>query len=386
MTEPVSTDGLISDPRQVTPAWLTAVLRRADPAAPEIVAIEREPIGTGQVGRCVRFHCSYADAPSSAPKVSAREGVVFTTPEALRPPSFVGKFPSDDPRSLQAAKDYRNYLLEVGFYRDLQPTVAVRTPRCFHHAISDDIARFVLLLEDLRGARQGDQLTGCTVDQAAAALRELAALHAPRWGDSALAAIPWLEGPSRDRSIALSEFYVKVLPGFFERFAAKLEPAAVRIIERLGTVLGDELALDDAPQTIVHRDFRVDNLLFGDGASAPPVTVVDWQTVARGPAASDVAYFLGGSLRTADRRAHERELLQLYVDELRRRGVGLDDRRFGDEYRRHSTSGIVMAVVASMVVEVTERGDAMFHAMARRAAAHAIDAEVESLWRGAVST
>ena len=41
-----------------------------------------------------------------------------------------------------------------------------------------------------------------------------------------------------------------------------------------------------------------------------------------------------------------------------------------------------MAVVASMIVEVTERGDAMFLAMARRHAAHAIDAETESMWRG----
>jgi hypothetical protein len=41
-----------------------------------------------------------------------------------------------------------------------------------------------------------------------------------------------------------------------------------------------------------------------------------------------------------------------------------------------------MAVVASMIVEVTERGDAMFLAMARRHAAHGIDAEVESMWRG----
>jgi aminoglycoside phosphotransferase (APT) family kinase protein len=173
-----------------------------------------------------------------------------------------------------------------------------------------------------------------------------------------------------------------VLPGFLGRFGAKLDAAAVRLIERLAGVLASELALDDAPQTIVHRDFRVDNLLFGDGATAPPVTVVDWQTVGRGPAASDVAYFLGASLRSAERRAHERELLALYLDELARRGVrDLDRARFFDQYRRHSISGIVMAVVASMIVEVTERGDAMFLAMARRHAAHAIDTEVESLWK-----
>src|SRR5687768_9993439 len=111
---------MISDPREVTPAWLTAVLRRSEPRAPEVVAIERERIGTGQVGRCVRFHCRYADSTEA---------------------TLVGKFPSDDPRSLQAAKDHRTYVLEVGFYRELQSTVAVRTPRCWHNALADDGAR-----------------------------------------------------------------------------------------------------------------------------------------------------------------------------------------------------------------------------------------------------
>ena len=358
-----SFDALVSDPKQVTPAWLTTVLRRHHPSAPEIVALEREPIGTGQVGRCARVHCRFAADPGPVPS------------------TIVGKFPSDDPRSLEAAKTYRNYVLEVGFYRELQSTVAVRTPRCYHHSISDDSVRFVLLLEDLRGARQGDQLVGCSVGQAAAAMVELAGLHAPRWGDRSLRGIEWLEGPSPDRARTLGDFYVQVLPGFFERFGAQLDPAAVRVIERLGGVLHRELALDDAPETIVHRDFRVDNLLFGDGESAPRVTVVDWQTVARGPAASDVAYFLGASLRPEDRRANEGELLGIYVEELRRQGVrDVDSARFTDEYRRHSTSGIVMAVIASMVVEVTPRGDEMFLAMARRHSAHAIDADVELLW------
>jgi aminoglycoside/choline kinase family phosphotransferase len=361
---------LVSDPREVTPEWLTAVLRARDPRFPSIASIERESIGTGQVGRCVRFHCRFADSDSSA---EARAGA---------PASFVGKFPSDDARSLQAAKDHRTYLLEVGFYRELQSTVAVRTPRCFHHAISSDAARFVLVLEDMRGARQGDQLAGCSVEQARAALCELAALHAPRWGDPTLGRIEWLEGPSRERARITGDLYRQVLPGFIERFGPKLDVAAVRIIERLAPALDDELAADDAPQTIVHRDFRVDNLLFGDGVDAPPVTVVDWQTLGRGAAASDVAYFLGASLRTEDRRASERALIDLYVDELARRGVSdLDSDRFFDQYRRQSTSGIVMAVVASMIVEVTERGDAMFLAMARRHSAHALDADVASLWK-----
>jgi len=42
-------------------------------------------------------------------------------------------------------------------------------------------------------------------------------------------------------------------------------------------------------------------------------------------------------------------------------------------------SGIVMTVVASMIVEQTERGDDMFMAMASRHAAHVRDLEAETL-------
>jgi hypothetical protein len=37
-----------------------------------------------------------------------------------------------------------------------------------------------------------------------------------------------------------------------------------------------------------------------------------------------------------------------------------------DQYRLFATSGYIMAIVASMLVKQTERGDAMFAAMANR--------------------
>ena len=67
------------------------------------------------------------------------------------------------------------------------------------------------------------------------------------------------------------------------------------------------------------------------------VTVVDWQTIQQGAAASDVAYLLGASLTTADRRAHEDELLADYHAELC--AAGVSDRPLEvlrEDYRRCS--------------------------------------------------
>ena len=71
------------------------------------------------------------------------------------------------------------YEVEVGFYNDVASTVDVRTPRCHLAAIDLETHDFVLLLDDLAPARQGDQLAGCDVDLAERVLDQAAAFHAP---------------------------------------------------------------------------------------------------------------------------------------------------------------------------------------------------------------
>ena len=104
--------------------------------------------------------------------------------------------------------------------------------------------------------------------------------------------------------------------------------------------------------------------------------MVDWQSPAIGPGAVDVAYFLGLALSIADRRRHERALLDLYREELRRYGVTdyTHDQLYAD-YRRTLLSGVSTAIFASASTKRTERGDAMFLAMARGGCAQAIDTD-----------
>ena len=53
------------------------------------------------------------------------------------PASFVGKFAAADPVSRATGRDFGLYAREVGFYRHIAHTVAVRTPRCY---VADDDA------------------------------------------------------------------------------------------------------------------------------------------------------------------------------------------------------------------------------------------------------
>jgi hypothetical protein len=239
----------------------------------------------------------------------------------------------------------------------------------------------VLLLEDMAPARQGDQLAGATLAEATAALDQLVGLHAPRWGDPSLSELEWL---ARDPE-ASRMFMLGLLPnlwaGFTERYADRLGP---EVHEVGGGVIGGlEHYLDDgSPRTVTHGDYRLDNLLFGGSPEAPTVAVVDWQTCGIGNALSDVAYFIGAGLLVDDRRPNEEALVRRYHERLGAAGVDLPWDECWRSYRRGTVAGVIMALAASMLVERTERGDAMFMVMAERHARHALDVDALGALKG----
>ena len=357
---------LPTDPEALTPEWLTAALHAAGiGTASRVVDAARTRIGTGQVATNVR--CA----------------LVWDRARADVPASVVVKIPSDDPVSRATGAARKIYRKEVEFYRRVVGTVDIRTPHCWLADIDEAGETFFLLMEDVAPAEQGDQLAGCSVERAALALAELAKLHAPRWGDPALADDALLWDPAIDRAGLMQALYSAVWPGFRERYGARLAPELMAVAARFEPRVGAWVTGTEGPLTVIHGDYRLDHMLFGTGAGAPPLAVVDWQTVARGLGTVDAAYFLGAGLVVDDRRAHEQELLRGYWEALRDRGVpDYPWETCWRDYRRTAYAGLVMAVVASMIVVQTERGDDMFMAMASRHAQQVIDLESEASCNG----
>jgi aminoglycoside phosphotransferase (APT) family kinase protein len=290
---------------------------------------------------------------------------------------------SDDPVSRATGAAQQIYRKEVEFYRRVVQTVDIRTPRCWLADIDEPGETFFLVMEDVTPAVQGDQLAGCGVAQAALALGELAKLHAPRWADPSLGDLAFLADPAIDRAAMMQALYSAVWPGFRERYGTRLAPELTAVAARFEPRVGAWIAGTSGPLTVTHGDYRLDNMLFGTGANAPPLAVVDWQTVARGLGTGDAAYFLGAGLLVAERRTHERDLLRAYWEALRARGV--TDYAWDTcwrDYRRTAFAGLLMAVVASMIVVQTARGDDMFLAMASRHAQQILDLESEALCNG----
>jgi aminoglycoside phosphotransferase (APT) family kinase protein len=271
--------------------------------------------------------------------------------------------------SRAAARAVRTYEVEASFYAELAGALPVALPACYFAAYDGGPDEYAVLLEDLAPAAPGDQLAGLTAAQAAAAIDELAALHAAGWDDPALAALPWLNRRGPDSAAFTAALITDFYGGFRDRYAARLDPATLTLIEDFLPRMGGYLARQDEPATIIHGDFRADNLLFG----APRPAVLDWQTCAWGSGTADLAYFLGSSLPADERQSHEEALARRYHAALGARGVATTWADCWDGYRRHAFGGIIMAIGAAMLVQRTARGDEMFCTMTDRHARHALD-------------
>lgn len=274
-------------------------------------------------------------------QVSGRQGAgnklwfraEYREPSGL-PDTFVvkGGFTSRDPdeftvewealtRGLNAA--------EARFYRDYAGSVTgsaavsagLEAPACYYAGIDADTGRAAIVLEDLTatGVRFGAFDQPLDRDTAALVLEQLALLHATWWGDPVLDG-PTLADPLVEGNGLLHYFITE--QNWDEQMA---RPRGTRVPAELrdhGRVVAAVRAMwerqFDGPLCALHGDPHIGNLYFRPDGRAG---LLDWQVFCRGTFATDVAYFVGGALTTADRREHERDLLRHYLERLAGHGV-----------------------------------------------------------------
>lgn len=347
-------DHVIERPADLTGGWLSAVL------GSPVTDFTVERIGTGQMSECFRIRLTYAEDDGS-------------------PDSVVLKVAATDPMSRQTGVGLGLYEREVRFYREIAPRLTGPIAPCYHAGFGAAAGVFDVLLGDADPAVVGDEIRGATVAQARLAVTELARLQGPLLGDAALADAPWLNRDAPINQALISQLYA----GFLDRYRDQIAPQHRMVCERLVAAFDAYLAAGAGENLgrlfgLVHGDYRLDNLLFGADGADRPLTVVDWQTVTWGPALTDLAYFLGCALVVGDRRAHYDELLQDYHTALGPAApISLADVRAG--VRRQSFFGVMMAIVSSMLVERTERGDVMFMTLLARHCEHVLDTDALAL-------
>ena len=336
-----------SHPDDVTPEWLTGMLEA------EVQGIAWQPIGTGQVGDSARF---MLDRPEGS----------------AAPETVAGKFPAADETSRSTAALFGLYAKEVTFYRDIAPQLAVRVPRVHFSGLAEDGGDFILLFEDLGPCRGGNQIAGCDLADAEAGIRQGAAIHAPSWHNRAILDTDWLV-TKPEVSAQIRALYPQAQAIWRERYADTLEPEFMQLCEAVAEHTSSFFTTEAAaPVSLVHGDFRLDNMLFDIKGGAEPIAVLDWQTVTIGNPMTDIGYFLGCGIGDDLRSQHEDRLIDLWLSEMAARGVKLSRGDIWDDYRRGAIHGVTTAVFSAAFVERTERGDANFLSMARGACALAL--------------
>jgi len=338
-----------TSPDLISADWLADVL--GQPAG-ALTGFTVTPVGTGQMCDSFRLALDWRGGqPAGAPA------------------TVIAKCPSHDETSRAIAAQLGAYRLETSWYLTLANEVPVPRPHCYYSTIADNDVDFLLLLGDLAPARQGDQLGGASKQQLLVAAAAGAALHAPLWNSPRLETIDWLQ---RDSRPTIKAAFPVLYEQFKERYATRLSADVLALGSELTARIDRYLDREASAFCLQHGDFRVDNILFSPDATA--AHVVDWQTLARGNGAFDIAYLIGTSTAdAATRAADEREIFDAWLTGLRSGGVTPDAAALWADYRVGAFSGFVMAVFASMNVERTERGDEMFAVMAERPAQQAID-------------
>lgn len=336
-------------PHALTPDWLTRALRTTRTISSAAV----KSFDTRIVGEGAGFMGQLAQVK-----------LLYDQPEEGAPQSLIAKFPAAAAENREVASVFRFYEREVRFYEQIADEVEMRTPSRYYSAFDPSTGDYVLLLEDLAPAKVGDQLAGCSVEQAEVCISELAKFHATWWDNPVLDQLDWLPGLDADWYVqSVVQGYGEAWPPFVEHFGHHLSPSLRKVaedfvnhIESLMNYLGSR------PLTIVHGDYRLDNLFFPTSQGGDPLAVIDWQISSRGRGVFDVAYFTAGTLPPEDRKAKERDLLRLYHDTLLERGLkDYDFERCWHDYRLSTMFLIVYSVIAMGALDMAnERGVELF--------------------------
>lgn len=228
-----------------------------------------------------------------------------------------------EPHSRSIGQD-QMFQREVTAYRDIFPAMPLPHPTCYFADYDDERKQGVVLMEDL--VRANVEFTSVlrpqTYEQISRRLTVLARFHAQSW------ASPDLEPGGRWGDLyeffaimqPFFEFYM--LPENWNRFVSAPRGAAASVrfhdpewVKRAWSRM--TAYARTLPQCVIHGDMHLGNLfIYPDGTPG----FFD-SLASTGPGMLEVAYHIGGSLDTSDRKRWEGPLIQLYIDELRRNDV-----------------------------------------------------------------
>jgi aminoglycoside phosphotransferase (APT) family kinase protein len=291
------------------------------------------------IGRCV----SSVEVIDGAKGTSSRARLALTGKEV--PDSFFVKMSAAALATRVLGELARLGETESRFYQLLAPQLGAGVPQCYGSAWDPLTGRYVVVLEDMATTpcEFPDTLHPLGIDQIALLVEVLAHVHGTFWGRlpekrGSSGQFSWLWTPSDDPTLRLTPYVM--------RMSARRLVDRTSIPVEAGRFIADKFpavtaAVDVGPHTVLHGDPHPGNTYFRGGKAG----LLDWQVVRRGHPARDLAYTMVLGMTTADRRAEERELLDVYRRALAAAG-GADLAR--DELWNRYRQAVGYAYVAAL--------------------------------------
>lgn len=292
---------------EITPEWLNSALDDDTRDGARIVGVDVRVIGEGVgfLGEVARLHLSY-DCPAPG-----------------APASVISKVPTANEGFRRLGTNLGLYQRENAFFAHAAAETPLRIPACYYQYGDPATETFALLLEDFASMRPGNQLASCSIDEARLALEAAAGLHATWWNSPRLEEFAaWLPGAGDPYFLFLEMAFRQAIPAFNTIYGDLVGPEIRRLVDAFAASYQHLVAsLANDAVTMVHGDFRLDNMLFGDRPGDPPIAIIDWQLPFRSIPQWDIAYFLAGNFDPEVRRANQEDLLRAYHEALLRHGV-----------------------------------------------------------------
>jgi len=322
---------------EITPEWLSTALNESGVLTNNSVSnINAETIGEqGYMG------------------ILARLNLEYETPDDTLPASMIAKMPTQEAKNKITGEIFLNYERENRLYETFLDKLPIRTPQCYFADMDSGVSertinfsyfvyekmpkwimnlflmffglftlvlkrRYILLIEDFENLDYVDQREGCSFKDAKLVLKSLGTGQAAFWENPVVDQY-WLKAHSEIGRL-LGLLYEKGLPVIERNFDDSLSQKEKDVFKWLQE---NNHQIDDyivtRPTTLVHSDFRIDNVFFDRGNNE--IAVIDWQTAYRGLGIADLAYFCTGSGNNPFTPEQVQELITIYHQGLLDGGV-----------------------------------------------------------------
>ena len=243
-------------PSDINTEWMNFVFCEAGLCSTEnIESINIEPLGPHVKGLLSSF---------------CRVNLSYKTQLPDLPNSVVVKFPPVKDENKSFGNNWGVFEREVRFYRELAQRSPIRVPKCYYTVLDDSDYNFLLMLEDAGDWSEGDQVQGLSINQTKSAVEAIARFHAYWWESKELSDLKWIPTENRSPLRAFHESWEE----FREEHSDVLDSRDIdagNLITEKGPEI-EALSLI-GPRTIIHYDFRADNMMFDE---QDQIMVLDW--------------------------------------------------------------------------------------------------------------